>query len=120
MAVTSDQFQEDFPQFTNTDSDFIDSAIATSALMLDRAVWGGLADRAQSLLVAHLLAIRDQASQTGGRSTGNLTGLSVPNEISLQYSQAAGSGSQSGLSSTVYGQEFLQLQRFKIVPIRIF
>jgi hypothetical protein len=123
MAVDVDQFQIDFPQFANTDTDLIDSAIATAMLMADTTAWGGLATRAQSLLTAHMLALQSQAAATDGRNTGNLTGISIPNEVSMSYSNTAtaatANSGDSGLKATTYGQEFLQLRQFKFVPFMI-
>lgn len=121
MAVEFGQFSVDFPQFANVDEDAFDSALATAVLMADASAWGDLADRAQGLLCAHLLALRAQASLSGGRNTGNLTGVSIPNEVSYQFSQTAsfsGKG-EEGLKSTIYGQEFIQLRQFQFLPFRI-
>jgi hypothetical protein len=87
--------------------------------MVNAKTWGDLADRAQSLVTAHILTVRAQGSNSGGKPSGNLTGINIPNEVSFQYSQAA-SSDQSGLSTTIHGQEFLALQQFVIVPVRIF
>jgi hypothetical protein len=121
MAVDVDQFQIDFPQFANTDTDLIDSAIATALLMAGETEWGQLATRAQSLLAAHMLALQAQAAATEGRNTGNLTGISIPSEVSMQFAQTASFGGkgEEGLKTTSYGQEFLQLRMFKILPFRI-
>jgi hypothetical protein len=122
MAVTVDQFVVDFPQFASTDEDAIESALATAALMIDATAWGTLADRALGLLTAHMLALRAQATLSGGRSTGNLTGVSIPSEVSYQFSNTATAASKSGddgLKTTSYGQEFVQLRQFAIVPFRI-
>lgn len=122
MAVTFDQFGIDFPQFADVDEDAFDSALATAILMADATAWGDLADRAQGLLTAHLLALRSQAPLSGGRNTGNLTGLSIPSEVSYQFSQTAAFGGkgEEGLKSTIYGQEFLQLRQFKFLPFGVF
>jgi len=122
MAVDPDQFIVDFPQFAETDTDQIESAIASALTLADTEQWGDLANRAQSLLVAHMLAITAQASATDGRATGNLTGISIPHEVSMQFSNtatAASGGGDGGLKSTVYGQEFLQLRQFKFIPFLI-
>jgi hypothetical protein len=123
MAVDVDQFQIDFPQFANTDTDLIDSAIATALLMADATAWGDLATRAQSLLTAHMLALQAQAAATDGRSTGNLTGISIPSEVSLSFSNTAtaatGNTGDAGLKATTYGQEFLQLRQFRFLPFMI-
>jgi hypothetical protein len=121
MAVDVDQFQIDFPQFADTDTDLIDSAIATALLMAGDAEWGTLATRAQSLLTAHMLALQSQAAANQGRNTGNLTGISIPNEVSMQFSQTASFGGkgEEGLKATTYGQEFIQLRQFKFLPFRI-
>ena len=121
MAVDVDQFQIDFPQFANTDTDLIDSAIATALLMAGETEWGPLATRAQSLLTAHMLALQAQAAATEGRNTGNLTGISIPSEVSMQFAQTASFGGkgEEGLKTTSYGQEFLQLRMFKVLPFRI-
>ena len=121
MAVDVDQFQIDFPQFANTDTDLISSAISTALLMAGEAEWGTLATRAQSLLTAHMLALQAQAAATDGRNTGNLTGISIPSEISMQFSQTASFGGkgEEGLKATTYGQEFIQLRQFKFLPFRI-
>ena len=121
MAVDVDQFQVDFPQFANTDTDLIDSAIATATIMASDTAWGSLANRAQSLLTAHMLALQSQAQATDGRNTGNLTGISIPNEVSMQFSQTASFGGkgEEGLKATTYGQEFLQLRQFRFVPFMI-
>jgi len=121
MAVDLDQFQIDFPQFANTDTDLIESAIATALLMAGEAEWGTLANRAQSLLTAHMLALQSQAVATDGRNTGNLTGVSIPSEVSMQFAQTASFGGkgEEGLKTTTYGQEFLQLRQFRFLPFRI-
>ena len=92
MAVDVDQFQIEFPQFANTDTDLISSAIATALLMVGETEWGPLANRAQSLMTAHMLALQAQASATDGRNTGNLTGISIPSEVSMQFFQTASFG----------------------------
>jgi len=121
MAVDIDQFQIDFPQFADTDTELIESAISTALLMAGDAEWGALATRAQSLLTAHMLALQSQAAANQGRNTGNLTGISIPNEGSMQFSQTASFGGkgEEGLKATTYGQEFLQLRQFKFLPFRI-
>jgi hypothetical protein len=121
MAVDIDQFQIDFPQFANTDTDLISSAIATALLMVGEAEWGPMATRAQSLMTAHILALQAQAAATDGRNTGNLTGISIPSEVSMQFSQTASFGGkgEEGLKTTTYGQEFLQLRQFRFLPFRI-
>lgn len=121
MAVDVDVFQTQFPQFANTDTDLIEYAIATALLMADTDAWGPLANRAQSLLTAHMLALQSQAAATDGRNTGNLTGISIPNEVSMQFSQTAAFGGkgEEGLKATTYGQEFLQLRQFRFVPFMI-
>lgn len=121
MAVDIDQFQIDFPQFANTDTDLISSAIATALLMVGEAEWGSMATRAQSLMTAHILALQAQAAATDGRNTGNLTGISIPSEVSMQFSQTASFGGkgEEGLKTTTYGQEFLQLRQFRFLPFRI-
>lgn len=122
MAVTYDQFGINFPQFADVDEDAFNSALATAQLMASSVAWGELADRAQGLLTAHMLALRSQASASDGRNTGNLTGISVPNEVSMQFSQTASFGGrgEEGLKATTYGQEFLQLRQFKFLPFGIF
>jgi hypothetical protein len=121
MAVDVDQFQTQFPQFANTDTDLVEAAIATAILMASDTAWGVLATRAQSLLTAHMLALQAQAVATDGRNTGNLTGISVPNEVSMQFSQTASFGGkgEEGLKATTYGQEYLQLRQFRFLPFRI-
>lgn len=122
MAVTYDQFGIDFPQFVTVDEDAFDSALATAQLMASSDAWGTVADRAHGLLTAHLLALRSQAGLGGGRNTGNLTGISIPNEVSYQFSQSAsfsGKG-EEGFKVTIYGQEFLQLRQIKFLPFGIF
>jgi hypothetical protein len=121
MAVDVDQFLIEFPQFADTDFDLLESAISTAELMASEKAWGALASRAQSLLVAHMLALQTQATATDGRNTGNLTGISIPNEVSMQFAQTAATGGQGedGLKATTYGQEFLQLRQFQFVPFRI-
>jgi len=121
MAVDIDQFQIDFPQFADTDTEQIESAIATALILANDIAWGALANRAQSLLTAHMLAIQAQADANDGRNTGNLTGISIPNEVSMQFAQTASFGSkgQEGYKATVYGQQFLQLQQSQFVPFLI-
>lgn len=120
-VVDVDEFQVQFPQFANTDPDLIEYAIATAAVMASDTAWGALANRAQSLLTAHMLALQSQAAATDGRNTGNLTGISIPSEVSMQFSQTASFGGkgEEGLKATTYGQEFLQLRQFRFLPFRI-
>jgi|GEM_PF-6672508 len=124
MAVLFDTFTIDFPQFTTVDEDAFDSALAIARLLASADAWGELADRAHSLLTAHMLALRAQAGLSGGRSTGNLTGVRIPSEVDYSFSNTATSGAKSsgdeGLKSTTYGQEFLQLKQFKFLPFGIF
>jgi hypothetical protein len=125
MAVTVDTFTTDYPQFLATETETIERALSRAALRISAAQWGALYEEGQSLLAAHLLTIAAEATATDGKGqgvAGGVSSISVDGDISVSYADASYARSQQGSSnydSTIYGRDFLQLQRQVIVPVRI-
>ena len=114
--ATVEQVRTRFPLFADPVS-FPDARIQ---LALDDAVlsmgkpkqWGNIYALAQSYLAAHFLARQVMAETSSGATTGSATGISVQNEISLQFSTlATAKTSDDPLLSTIYGQEYVKLRR---------
>jgi len=118
MALTSAQFAADYPQFAETSPTQIERALTRAALRINEAKYGALYDEAHGALAAHILAVSSLADLAGGASTGPIKRIDVEDDYVIEFGGGSGE-SKSGLESTSYGQQFLEIQRLVILPINI-
>lgn len=92
MAVpTSGEFLTRFPEFGEQSSSVVASALTEAALQVPETVWGTRQFAACGYLAAHLLATRTM-------------------QIGLQVGTASGAPLGPEVSSTLYGQSYLELR----------
>lgn len=111
MAATPDMVLSIAPELADT---FIPSRIVTfigfAQLNVNRSVWGDKADLAEAVMAAHLMTLSSRGGQ-GGVVTQEKVG-----DISRSYAKPE--GDDESLSTTSYGQWFLQMRRtLTITPI---
>lgn len=125
-TATVQDIRNFFPQFADTDQ-YPDAQI-TGALTRAAAEIKGvntgdaLYTEGHALLAAHKLALGAIASQSGGGNSGSFAGVSISQEVSVQFSQnpASKAGANTGYAATAYGVEFIEWRKRVIVPIGIF
>jgi len=122
MALTAAQFRQDYPQFADTDDAVIDRHLTKAALRIASVAWGDFYDEAHGLITAHLLTIRDRAASLGSDATGPIRRERQDGFYDVEYAFSTSSSPEEsgGYNATVYGKEFLNLQKAVVLPVRIF
>lgn len=111
MAINLSQFRTRFPEFDTVLDAVVNFAIQDAADNMDVSRWSTRYDTGQYFLSAHYVALSSAGSNGNSGSVGAVsqasTGpLSVTKNIPM--SKTAG---DAMLSSTMYGQRYLQLKR---------
>lgn len=110
------------PQFAAEDEDdVLQPALDLAAEDMSTAAWGSLYHKAQANLAAHLLVMRQRASEAGssgllGSATGPVKSISEGG-VSISFGgsgSASGSAGDEALSQTSYGQEYLNLRGYLV------
>jgi len=101
-------FKTQFPEFANVDDTTIQIALDECEQYVDES-WGDQQIPATMFLAAHLLAVAQQGSTTGGQViTSERIG-----QISVSYAASASAGGagagESMLTNTIYGRQFYYL-----------
>jgi len=113
--VTSLNFKTRFPEFTSETDERVEFFITDAYLEVDTS-WGTLQDIGVSYLTAHLLALSNK-SLTSSSSIGQVASKSVEG-VSISY--ATNANDSTYLSSTSYGQRYLQLKkRVKVGMVKL-
>lgn len=102
------------PQYASEPDDTLEVFLSMAAEQMDAEAWGTLYEQGAAYLAAHLLTLRDRGQQAAGHggAAGAVTSVSEGDQ-SIGY---AGGGStaqtptEEALSSTTYGEQFLQLR----------
>ena len=118
MAVTIPHFKQDFPQFCHLPNGDIERALTRAALRINSAIFGDLYDEAHGALAAHYLALGQRGNIGGGDTSGPVKRRRIDGWGEVEYEDST--ESSYGLESTVYGQQFLEIQRIKVLPVRIY
>lgn len=112
MAITIADFRARFPEFSD-DTEFSDAAVQQAIddatdTMASEANWCGRYDRAALMLAAHFLTLDTRAEAGDSRTAGTITSRSAGG-VSVGYATGVRKGDEF-LSSTVYGQRYIQLR----------
>lgn len=103
------------PQFASEPDDSLEVFLSMAAERMDPEAWGNLYEQGAAYLAAHLLTLRDRgqmAASHGGGAGGGVTSVSEGGQ-SISYAgggENASTLSEEALSSTQYGQQYLQLR----------
>lgn len=109
-----------YPEFAQADTDTVGLVIDEAAMEVDARAWGKFYAVGVLALAAHMLSIQSRRGGTGaGALPGPVTGKKV-GEIQFNYAAPPVANSDEAmLSSTAYGQRYLQLRRLVAIPIRV-
>ncbi len=120
MAVTTDSFRADFPEFGDPLSftkAHIDFWLSNASLFLDSTRWGSWFDLGSELFAAHHISIEIRAQQeasTGqspGAATGVINSKSV-DKISVGFDTALSAEEGGGhWNLTIYGTRYLRMAK---------
>lgn len=102
------------PQF-NSDSSR-DEFISIALTRINYCQFGNNAELAHAYMVAHMMTMRDLASQSGGMSVGRITSMKQ-GDLSIGFKATGQRVDEKELLLTDYGQGFLQLQNGSIAAI---
>ncbi len=112
MTVTATSFKAKFPEFASVDDATIQSWLDESFIMLNEPCWGEKYDMGINYYTAHFLYSSIPASLDGEAemNTGAISARSVDG-TNLSYGSATpASQEDSFMSTTFYGQRYLQLR----------
>lgn len=114
MAITNADVIARFPEFTDTDTDLIDLAIAEAGRNVDDTWIEDDRDNALKFLTAHILAIGGH----GGSGLSGARGVVTSERLGdAATTYADTSDDASGYLSTSYGREFARLRQLSHPPI---
>lgn len=120
--ITPTEFKTGFPEFSTELDARIQIFIDEAEIVLNEEYWGTKYDLGAYYYTAHLLAMANGATAAGGSgggSGGPVSGKSVDG-VSVSYATGStGGGGSSGsvwLTSTSYGQRYLELMNNLGVP----
>lgn len=129
MAISTNQFRVDYPEFAST-SMYTNSQLTyylnLAYQMLNASRWGGQLDIGAELFVAHHIALEAKSmaeSENGGipgQDPGLVNSKSV-DKVSVSFdTQAIAEPDGGHWNSTIYGRRFLRLVRmFGAGPIQL-
>lgn len=109
MSITAQDIKETFPEFTGLSSVVVERWLTQAERRVNRVQWSGKADDGVLWLTAHLLKVQCTLSSGGMMPPGPITQKKT-GDLSESYATPSAFG-RSQLSSTTYGQYFLDLQR---------
>lgn len=110
---TPEDFTERYPDFPVDDDDVIQVAITAAARNVDETWTEGDFQPAILALAAHFLIGSTAAADVGADDA--ITGLTI-GPLSLQFAERQSFESMSG---TIYGQEFMRLQRLNVAMVAV-
>ena len=118
MAITPADFKTRFPEFASIADSRVQIFLDDAECELDPNIWDlsgcDLFERGVFYLAAHLLTLNERGQKTPAGSTSGVGMLTMKRagEVSVSYGGVSNmTASDSYLSSTIYGQEFMRLQR---------
>lgn len=106
MAVTAVSFKTFFPEYAGESDAFVEFRIAEAMRKVDDSWLPADVDLATLYLAAHYVTVSVQQRESG---TGQVVTSERFGPMSISYGSAQQPGSYSDLSSTTYGERFLEL-----------
>lgn len=108
MAVTAKNVKDCFAEFAGASDDLVDKWRLQAERRVNLIAWGNKSDDAILWLTGHLLKIEQQIRAGNSANAGPINMKRV-GDLSIGYA-VSGDLSKSFLSSTTYGQYFLDLK----------